>query len=61
MSTPRFYASEITPEEIEKITQKARRERSEALWRILQSIFGSRAADDELPKTLGTAAPRSTC
>lgn len=45
---------DITPERIAQITQRARKERSEAMWRLLADIFRSRAADD-LPEAVGTA------
>jgi hypothetical protein len=58
MSTSqRLYDSEITPERIAEITRRARIERSQALWRILGSLFRSRASDD-LPETLQAAAGR---
>jgi hypothetical protein len=38
----------VTPELVEEITRRARRERSKALWRILQGVFANRR-DDHAP------------
>jgi hypothetical protein len=58
MST-KFYDYEITPERIAEVTRRARIERSQALWRILDGIFKSRASQEPL-KPFG-AAPKPSC
>ena len=56
MSTsPTYYGTEITPERIAEITRRAHHERSQAMWRLLEGIFKSRASD-ELPHTAGSCA-----
>ena len=55
ITSPKLYGNEITPERIAEITRRARIERSQALWRILGTIFRSRASDD-LPENLDAAA-----
>jgi hypothetical protein len=52
-----YYGAEITPERIAEITRRAHRERSQAMWRLLEGIFKSRVSD-ELPQPLG-AAPKT--
>jgi hypothetical protein len=44
-TSPRFYDDEITPERIAEVTRRARIERSQAVWRLLEGIFKSRASD----------------
>jgi hypothetical protein len=49
---------EIAPVSVAQISRRARRERSEAVWRVLQSIFSdgseeSRPMLREVPKTQG--------
>jgi len=50
---------EIPPVDVEALTRKGRRERSEALWRLLQGIFG-RSADHDGPalRIVGTTNPQ---
>jgi hypothetical protein len=42
---PSRRSMEIAPLHIGEITRRARRERSEMVWRLLQNLFGNRAAD----------------
>jgi len=42
-SQPGRRSMEIAP--LHEISRRARRERSEAVWRLLQNLFGNRAAD----------------
>lgn len=51
---------EIAPLHVGEISRRARRERSEAVWRLLQNIFGSRAADKG-PMLCGDAAKAQGC
>lgn len=51
---------EIAPLTVGEISRRARRERSEAVWRLLQNIFGSRAADKG-PMLCGDAAKAQGC
>ena len=36
---------EIAPQHVGEISRRARRERSETVWRLLQNIFSNRAAE----------------
>lgn len=45
-TSPTYYGTEITPERIAEITRRAHRERSQAMWRLLEGIFKSRASDE---------------
>ena len=47
---------EIAPVSVDEGSRRARRERSETVWRLLQSIFSNRA-DDTAPKA---AEPRKS-
>lgn len=49
---------EIAP--VSEISRRARRERSETVWRLLQSIFSNRV-DDRGPMLMGDAARAQTC
>ena len=42
---PSRRSMEIAPLLVGEIGRRARRERSEAVWRLLQSLFGNRAAE----------------
>ena len=42
-TSPTYYGTEITPETIAEITRRAHHERSQAMWRLLEGIFKSRA------------------
>lgn len=57
MSThrPTFYG--IDPEVIESVTRKARRQRSEAVWKLLGGLFPS--VTDEPPTNLEPANDRA--
>lgn len=50
---------EVTPELIAEITRRAHIERSQAVWRILQSVFGSRRDEEEAPEAAAKLHPRS--
>ena len=49
---------EIAP--VSEVNRRPRRERSEAVWRLLQNIFSNRAADRG-PMLVGDAAKAQTC
>jgi hypothetical protein len=51
---------EIAPLHVGEISRRARRERSEAVWRLLQSIFSNRAAEKG-PMLVGDAAKAQCC
>lgn len=53
---PSPQSLDITPERIAEITRRAHRERSQAMWRLLQGIFRSRAADDHLHDAQGVTS-----
>lgn len=55
-ATPR---REATPELIAEITRRAHLERSQAVWRMLQSVFGSHR-DEEVPEATAKLQPRSS-
>lgn len=55
---PRRRSMEIAP--VPDISRRARRERSETVWRLLQSIFSNRV-DDRGPMLVGDAARAQTC
>jgi hypothetical protein len=42
---PGRRSMEIAPLPVGEISRRARRERSEMVWRLLQNLFGNRGAD----------------
>ena len=56
---PSRRSMEIAPMHVGEISRRARRERSEAVWRLLQNIFGNRAA--EKGSMLRDAGKAQTC
>lgn len=55
---PRRRSMEIAP--VSEISRRARRERSETVWLLLQSIFSNRAADKG-PMRVGDTAKAQAC
>jgi hypothetical protein len=43
---PSRRSMEIAPMHVGEISRRARRERSESVWRLLQNIFSNRAAEN---------------